>query len=111
MTDEELLVLFAVIVPLNFAPNGAIVNLYLIVPACVVATFFGARWAASKADRQFLLHGVLVGVLAALLYWALSRTATVVIPTVYFVANYLKILAGAAGGYSAHRMSIAGSEG
>jgi hypothetical protein len=96
-------VLFAVIVPLYFVPNGTLAALYLTVPACVIATFFFARWAANKAERYFVLHGLLVGVLAALMYWAISRGSSAALPTVYIVANYLKILAGAVGGYAAQR--------
>lgn len=95
------LVLFAVIIPWNFVPNGAVVALYLTIPACLVITFFAARWAASKAQGQFVLHGLLVGVLAALMYWAIIQAAPAALPIVYIVANYLKLLAGAAGGYAA----------
>ena len=101
------LVLFAVIIPWNFVPNGATVALYLTIPACLVTTFFGARWAASKADRQFVLHGLLVGVLAALMYWGISRASPTGLPIVYVIANYLKILAGATGGYVAQRAGYA----
>jgi hypothetical protein len=105
------LVLFAVIIPWNFVPNGATVALYLTIPACLVATFFGARWAASKATGQFVLHGLLVGILAALMYWGISSTSPTPLPIVYVIANYLKILAGAASGYVLQRAAFSRASG
>jgi hypothetical protein len=46
---------------------------------------------------------LLVGILAALMYWGLTSTSPTPLPIVYVIANYLKILAGAAGGYVAQR--------
>jgi len=90
--------LFAVVVALNFLPNGAAALPYIVVPACVLATFAGGRWVARAAGQRLVLHGLLVGALAALIYGALTwKTA---IPTVYVVANWLKLAGGAAGGYA-----------
>lgn len=95
--------LFAVILPMYALPNGAMVVLYLVLPVTLAAAFGGAFWVASKVDRAFVLHGLLVGALAALIYAAITWKTT--LPATYVVANYLKILAGAAGGFVAQRMT------
>lgn len=48
-----------------------------------------------------MLHGALVGVVALLIYAALTFTQE--LPLAYHVANYLKVLGGAAGGWYASR--------
>jgi putative membrane protein (TIGR04086 family) len=93
--------LFAVVVVLNFVPDGRAILLYSVLPLCVVATFFGGLWVARKAGGRFLWHGLLVGALAALFYGVLTCKAT--LPTAYVVANYLKLAGGAAGGMLAQR--------
>jgi putative membrane protein (TIGR04086 family) len=95
--------LFAVVAPLYGLPNGATVVLYAVLPICLVGGLAGGLWVARKAGRLFVLHGLLVGVLAALIYSAISWKAT--LPTIYVVSNYLKVVAGAAGGLVAQRMA------
>ena len=90
------LVLFAVAVPLNMSANGRAMLLVLVIPLCVLGTFIGGWWTAQRAGGLFLLHGLLVGAVAALIYGAL--TWNVSLPTTYIVANYLKLLGGAGGG-------------
>jgi len=91
--------LFAVAVPLNLSESGRSTLLALVVPLCVVAAFLGGWWVARGAGQLPLLHGLLAGVLAALMYGAL--TWKVSLPTAYVVANYLKLVAGAGGGLAA----------
>jgi putative membrane protein (TIGR04086 family) len=93
------LVLLAIAVPLNMSANGRAILLAGVIPLCVVGTFIGGWWTARRADGLFLLHGLLVGAVAALLYGAL--TWNVSLPTSYIVANYLKLLGGAGGGLMA----------
>jgi putative membrane protein (TIGR04086 family) len=95
--------LFVVAVPLNLIPGGLTVLLYSVLPLCLVATFLGGWWAARKAGGRFVWHGLLVGVLAALLYGALTWKTS--LPTVYVVANYLKLAGGAAGGLLAQHLA------
>jgi len=95
--------LFAVVLPVNLLPNGSTVLLYIVLPICLIATFIGGLWVARKAEGRFILHGLLVGVLAALLYVAISWKAT--LPTIYVVSNYLKLVGGLAGGMVAKRMA------
>lgn len=99
-------VLFAVVVPLYLLPNGANLVMYAVLPACLIAAYFGGLLVARRAADRFVLHGALVGVLAALLYAAISWRAT--LTTLFIVSNYLKIAAGAVGGWVAQR-SAAGT--
>ncbi|HUK01980.1 MAG TPA: hypothetical protein VLW26_06860 [Steroidobacteraceae bacterium] len=89
-------VLIPAAILLNMTAGGREALLYLVIPLCLAATFFAGWWVASRTAGQFVLHGLLVGAIAALIYGVL--TWNVVLPTVYVVANYLKLLGGAAGG-------------
>lgn len=92
-------VLLAIAVPLNISANGRAVLLAIVIPLCVAGTFVGGWWAARGAGRLFVIHGLLVGALAALIYGGL--TWKVSLPAAYIVANYLKLAGGAAGGLAA----------
>lgn len=94
--------LLAIAIPLNMSANGRAILLALVIPLCVVGAFVAGWWAARGARGLFLLHGLLVGALGALIYAVL--TWRVALPTSYIVANYLKLLAGAAGGLMAQWM-------
>ena len=94
--------LLGIAIPLNMSANGRATLLALVVPLCVIATFLGGWWAARKADGLFLLQGLLVGVLAALIYAALTWKLS--LPTAYIVANYLKLVGGAGGGIMAQAL-------
>jgi putative membrane protein (TIGR04086 family) len=91
--------LLAVAIPLNLSASGRAVLLALVVPLCFAGTFIGGWWVARKAGQLFLLHGLLLGAFAALIYGGL--TWKVVLPMPYIVANYLKLIGGAAGGLMA----------
>jgi hypothetical protein len=92
-------VLLAVAIPLNMSANGRAVLLTVVVPLCVVGTFIGGWWVARTADGLLVLHGLLVGAVAALIYGGL--TWKVKLPAPYIVANYLKLIGGAGGGLTA----------
>ena len=93
--------LFVVVLPLYRLPNGATVVLYAVLPACALAAYFGGLLVARRAGNRFVLHGALVGALAALIYAAISWQAA--LPATYIVSNYLKIAFGALGGLVAQR--------
>jgi putative membrane protein (TIGR04086 family) len=95
-------VLFVVAIPLNLSANGRAILLALVVPLCVIATFLGGWWVARRAGGLYLLHGLLVGAVAALIYGGL--TWKVSLPTAYIVANYLKLVGGAGGGVMAQSL-------
>jgi len=69
--------------------------------ASLLACFVLAAWAGRRLTSRFVLHGVLVGVVATLIYVALTRGAPE--PPAYLVAHALKLFGGAAGGLLAAR--------
>jgi hypothetical protein len=89
------LLLFAMAVPLNLSGRGR-VNLYVIPPAALIATFAITVWLGRRIKSKFMLHGVLIGIAGTLMYVALTRGQPE--PWQYLVANALKIAGGAAGG-------------
>lgn len=98
-----------VVVPLNFVPGGQTILQIIVVPLCLLATFAAGWWAARRASRLFVLHGLLVGALAAIIYWALGAAfgGGQELPAVYVAANWLKLIGGAAGGWFAGRKAAA----
>jgi putative membrane protein (TIGR04086 family) len=92
-------VLLGFAIPLNMSANGQKILLVLVIPLCVVGAFLCGWSAARRVGSLFLLHGLLVGVVAALIYGVLTVKLT--LPTAYIVANYLKLIGGAAGGVMA----------
>jgi hypothetical protein len=92
-------VLLAIAILLNLSATGRAALLALVIPLCVVGTFIGGWWVARRADGLFVLHGLLLGALAAILYGGL--TWKFVLPTPYIIANYLKLLGGTGGGLMA----------
>jgi putative membrane protein (TIGR04086 family) len=89
-------VLLGIAIPLNMSATGQRTLLALVIPLCVIGAFLGGWWAARKAGSLFLLHGFIVGAVAALIYGALTLKVT--LPTAYIVANYLKLIGGVGGG-------------
>ena len=67
----------------------------------LLACFLFALWVARRVDSRFVLHGILVGLVATLIYVALTRGRPE--PVAYLVAHGLKIIGGAAGGFVAAR--------
>jgi len=69
--------------------------------ASLLACFVFAIWVGRSLNSRFVLHGVLVGVVATLIYVALTRGGPE--PPAYLFAHALKLLGGAAGGLVAAR--------
>jgi len=69
--------------------------------ASLLACFLFAIWVGRRLTSQFVLHGILVGVVATLIYVALTRGGPE--PLAYLIAHALKLLGGAAGGLVAAR--------
>jgi hypothetical protein len=80
---------------------GDRVPLYVIPPTCLVMTFVFAFWVGRRAGSRFVLHGTLVGLVAALIYIGLTVGQT--LPLAYVVSHFLKVLGGMAGGFAAGR--------
>jgi len=66
-----------------------------------VMCFLAALWMGRRVESRFILHGTLLGVVAALIYVALTRAQPE--PLAYIVAHALKLLGGACGGFVAQR--------
>jgi putative membrane protein (TIGR04086 family) len=69
--------------------------------ASLLACFAFAIWVGRSLTSQFALHGILVGVVATLIYVALTRGGPE--PLAFLIAHALKLLGGAAGGLLAAR--------
>jgi len=91
---------FAVVIPV-FRISGQHALLYAAPLASLVMCFLFSIWVGRALESRFILHGMLVGVVATLLYVGL--TAARPEPFAYLVAHALKILGGAAGGLVAER--------
>ena len=74
---------------------------YTAPPGSFVMCFLGALWVCRRIESHFILHGTLVGVVAALIYVALTRGQPE--PLAYIVAQALKLVGGACGGLVAQR--------
>jgi len=69
--------------------------------ASLLACFVFAIWVGRPLTSRFVPHGILVGVVATLIYVALTRGGPE--PLAYLIAHALKLLGGAAGGLVAAR--------
>ena len=74
---------------------------YTAPPGSFVMCFLGALWVCRRTESHFILQGTLVGVVAALIYIALTRAQPE--PLAYIVAHALKLAGGACGGFVAQR--------
>lgn len=99
------LVLLAIALPLNMR-GARQIALYTIPPASLIATYAFTVWLCKGIASKLVLHGALIGVAGTLMYVALTRGRPE--PWQYVLANALKIVGGAAGGWVlAHRRAAA----
>jgi hypothetical protein len=87
--------LILAIVPLGLRVGGNFMN-YTAPPGSFITCFLAALWVCRRIESQFILQGTLVGVVAVVIYVALSRAQPE--PFVYIVAHAVKLLGGACGG-------------
>ncbi|HYB60973.1 MAG TPA: TIGR04086 family membrane protein [Methylomirabilota bacterium] len=92
--------LILAIVPLGLHLGESFLH-YTAPPGSFIMCFLGALWVCRRTESQFILHGTLVGVVAALIYVALTRAQPE--PHAYIVAHALKLMGGASGGFVAQR--------
>jgi hypothetical protein len=90
----ELLV-FAIVFPVLYL-FGQRAFLASILIASAALPFIFAIWVGRHIDSRFVLHGTLVGIVAALFYVALAWGQPE--PLLYKIAHGLKVVGGAAGG-------------
>ena len=100
----ELLV-FAVVFPVLYL-FGQRAFLASILIASAVMPFILAIWVGRRIESHFVLHGALVGLVAALFYVGLAWGQPQ--PLLYKIAHGLKIVRGLAGGVAASPRKPAG---
>jgi hypothetical protein len=90
---------FAVMpVALAFGPDAP---LYAIAPAAFLMPFVVAWFVARHTVSRRVLHGGIVGAVAALIYIAITIGQP--LPVAYVASHFLKVLGGMAGGFIADR--------
>lgn len=97
--SAEVLV-FAIVFPVLYL-FGQRAFLVSIVVASAVMPFLFALWVGRRIESRFVLHGALVGIVAALVYMVLAWGQPQ--PLLYKVAHGLKVAGGIAGGAAASR--------
>jgi len=95
----ELLV-FAIVFPVRYL-FGQQAFLASILIASTAMPFIFALWVGRRLESRFVLHGALVGLVAALIYMGLAWGQQQ--PLLYKIAHGLKVVGGAAGGIVASR--------
>jgi hypothetical protein len=96
---------FAVVFPVLYL-FGQRAFLASILIASAVMPFILAVWVGRRIESHFVLHGALVGLVAALFYVGLAWGQPQ--PLLYKIAHGLKIVGGLAGGVAASRRKRAG---
>lgn len=93
---------FAIVFPVgHFWGQRAFLASILV--ASALLPFLFAIWVGGRIKSQFVLHGALIGLVAALFYTALALGLGQKQPLLYKIAHALKILGGACGGTVAAR--------
>jgi putative membrane protein (TIGR04086 family) len=95
---EVLVIALVIPISLLFGKNTLT---YSAPAASLFACFVFALWVGRHLESRFVLHGILVGGVATLIYVALTRGRPE--PPAYLAAHALKLLGGAAGGLVAAR--------
>src|SRR5262245_57619935 len=70
---------------------------YVAPPASFLGVLLGGYWVARKAPQRALLHGLLVGLIAMLLYLPIELSQEVTFA--HYLSSVLKVLGGAVGGF------------
>jgi hypothetical protein len=94
------LIVFAIVFPVLYF-FGQRAFLASILLASFLMPFIFALWVGRGLQSRFVLHGTLVGVVAALFYLIIAWGQPQ--PLLYKIAHGLKIVGGAAGGLVASR--------
>ena len=100
---EALLILIVIPINMKFGQHPL---LYVAPVGSLLTCFLLAWWVGRGIQTRFIVHGLLVGVVAMLIYIALTRAQPE--PFAYVLAHGLKLLGGACGGWMAGRKKTAG---
>jgi len=92
--------LILAIVPLGLRLGDNFLH-YTAPPGSLITCFLAALWVCRRVESHFILQGTLVGLVAALIYVALTRAQPETFA--YIVAHALKLAGGAFGGFVAQR--------
>ena len=93
-------VVIALVLPIAMLAGKSTLT-YTAPVASLLACFGFAIWVGRGLTSHFVLQGILVGVVATLIYVALTRGGPE--PLAYLIAHALKLLGGATGGLVAAR--------
>jgi hypothetical protein len=97
------LAVFAIVFPVRYF-FGEQAFLASILLASAALPFVFAVWVRRGIESHFVLHGVLVGMVAALMYLGLAWGQPE--PLLYKVAHRLKVVGGLLGGVAAHSIAV-----
>jgi membrane-associated HD superfamily phosphohydrolase len=89
------LILFAIAIPL-FLGGLARTLVYVVPPVALISTFAVTLWLGKGMKANFVLQGVLIGIVGTLMYVALTRAQPE--PWQYWLAHALKVVGGGAAG-------------
>jgi len=95
------LIVFGVVFPVLYL-FGQRAFLASILIASAVMPFVFAVWVCRRIESRFVLHGALVGLVAALIYMAIAWGQPQ--PLLYKIAHGLKVVGGMLGGVVASRL-------
>ena len=101
------LAVFAIVFPVRYL-LGQQAFLASILIASGVMPFLLALWVGRGVEARFVLHGALVGIVAALFYLGLAWHQPQ--PPLYKIAHGLKVVGGIGGGIVAARRKITGRD-
>jgi hypothetical protein len=95
---EAILILLVIPVSMKWGQEPL---LYLAPAGSLVLCFLFGLWVGRGVTSRFVLHGLLVGAVATVIYLALTRLGPE--PWPYVLAHGLKLIGGASGGWMAGR--------
>ena len=100
------LCVFAIVFPARslFGQQAFLASILI---ASAAMPFLFALWVCRRIESRFVLHGALVGLVAALIYLALAWGQPQ--PLLYKIAHGFKVVGGAAGGLVASRRKTSAS--
>lgn len=97
------LTVFAIVFPVRYLFGQRAFLASILIASALMPFIFGV-WVGRRVESRFVLHGALVGIVAALIYMGLAWGKPQ--PLLYKIAHGLKIAGGMAGGVVASRRKL-----